>query len=89
MGEKFERCVKKVKIENKRVNPYAICHASFNKSIKRELDIGTRIERKEHGFNLKISKKIAMDHIREFSKYYTHRIYGLIALEKRMKRLKR
>ena len=40
---------------------------------KRELEIGTRIERREHGFNIKISRKIAIDHIREHSKYYTRK----------------
>lgn len=54
---------------------------------KKELDIGTRVEKKEHGFNLKTSRKIAMDHIKEFPRYYTHKVYGLIAMEKRIKRL--
>ena len=40
---------------------------------KRELEIGTKIERKEHGFNLRISRKIAMDHILENPKYYTRK----------------
>ncbi len=40
---------------------------------KRKLDVGIRIERKEHGFNLKISRKIAMDHIRKNPNYYTRR----------------
>lgn len=53
---------------------------------KRELDIGTRIERKEHGFCVRISRKIARDHIEEFPKYYTDKKYGLIAAEKKMKR---
>lgn len=53
---------------------------------RRELKIGTRIERKEHGFNIKISKKIAMDHIKEYPQYYTHKRYGLIVIEKKMKR---
>ena len=55
---------------------------------KRELEIGTRVESKEHGFNLRISRKIAMDHIKEFSKYYTHKVYGLIAIDKKIKSLK-
>lgn len=55
---------------------------------KKELYIGIKIERKEHGFNLRISRKIAMDHIKEFSRYYTDKKYGLIAIEKRVKRLK-
>lgn len=88
MGKKLERCVKEVKKKSKNINPYAVCRASLNKSIKRELEIGTRIERKEHGFNLNISRKIAKDHIKEFSKYYTHKTYGLIAIEKKLKKLK-
>ena len=55
---------------------------------KKELDIGTRIERKEHGFCLRISRKIAMDHIREFPKYYTDKNYGLIAMENKMSKRK-
>lgn len=55
---------------------------------KRELSIGTRIERKEHGFSLRTSRKIAMDHIKEFSRYYTHPRYGLTAIEKKMKKFK-
>ena len=47
------------------------------------------IEKKEHGFNLIISRKIAMDHIREAPMYYTHKKYGLIAIEKKMKESKR
>ena len=54
---------------------------------KRELDIGTRIERKEHGFNLRISRKIAMDHIKENPRYYTHKKYGIIAIEKKFKKI--
>lgn len=53
---------------------------------KRELEIGTRIERKEHGFNIRISRKIARDHIEEFPRYYTDNKYGLIAIEKKMKK---
>lgn len=89
MDKGLERCIKKVKKKINRVNPYAVCRASMNKSIKREIDIGTRTERKEHGFNLRISRKIAMDHIKETPKYYTDKRYGLIAIEKKMRKLKR
>ena len=84
MGKKLDRCVRKV--EKRIKNPYAICKSSID--ISRELKIGTRIEKKEHGFNLRISRKIAMDHIKEFPKYYTHRNYGLIAIEKKLKSIK-
>lgn len=40
---------------------------------RRELEIGTRVERKEHGFNLRISRKIAMDHIKKHPKYYSEK----------------
>ena len=53
---------------------------------KRELRIGTIIERKEHGFNLCVSRKIAMDHIKEFPRYYTDKKYGLIVMEKKLKK---
>ena len=86
MGKKFERCVKKVRESSKKVNPYAVCKASIN--ISRELRIGTNIEMKEHGFPIVISKKIARDHIKEFPKYYTHRRYGLIVIEKMMRKIK-
>jgi len=55
---------------------------------KRELDIGTRIEKKEHGFSITISRKIAMDHIKEFPRYYTDKRYGLIVAEKKMMKRK-
>ncbi len=43
---------------------------------KRELDIGTMIEKKEHGFSMAVSRKIARDHISEFPKYYTDKNMG-------------
>ena len=55
---------------------------------KRELEIGTRIEKREHGFNSRISRKIARDHIEENPKYYTHRKYGLIVIEKKLGKFK-
>ena len=55
---------------------------------KRELDIGTMIEKKEHGFSMAVSRKIARDHISEFPKYYTDKKYGLIVIEKKMMKRK-
>lgn len=51
---------------------------------KRELDIGTRIEKHGHGFSIAVSRKIARDHIEEYPKYYTDKRYGLIVVEKKM-----
>ena len=50
---------------------------------EKELEIGTKIEKEEHGYSVSISRKIARDHIKEFPKYYTDKKYGLIAIEKR------
>jgi hypothetical protein len=55
---------------------------------KKELEIGTKIEKEEHGYSVSISRKIARDHIKEFPKYYTDKKYGLIAIEKKMKKRK-
>jgi len=56
---------------------------------KKELEIGTKIEKKEHGFSMAISRKIALDHIKEFPKYYTDKRYGLIIIEKKLRNKKR
>jgi len=36
----------------------------------RQLNKGVKTERKEHGFNWKISRKIALDHLKENKNYY-------------------
>ena len=87
MPKKIERCVRRVKKKSPVVNPYAVCRASVMKTTARELTIGTRIEKKEHGFNMKISRKIAMDHIKEHPRYYTDKKYGIVVIEKKMKGL--
>ncbi len=51
---------------------------------KKELEIGQEIE-EEHGLGDKTAKKIAKDHIKEFSCYYSK---GLIPMEKRLKKMK-
>lgn len=52
------------------------------KTIKKEIHIGTQIE-KEHTDNDEIAKEIAMDHIVEIDDYYTDPDYGIIAIEKK------
>ena len=52
------------------------------KIIKKEIHIGTQIE-KEHTDNDEIAKEIAMDHIVEIDDYYTDPDYGIIAIEKK------
>ena len=54
----------------------------------RELKIGTMIEKREHGFSIPISRKIARDHIKKYPKYHTHKRFGLIAVERMMNRQK-
>ena len=48
---------------------------------KHELKIGTKIEL-EHTRSKSRARKIAMDHLREFPKYYTK---GLLPMEKKLK----
>lgn len=50
----------------------------------RELKIGTRIEL-EHTKSRKVAGRIAKDHLREFSNYYTK---GILPMEKRLKKMK-
>ena len=50
---------------------------------KKELKIGTRIEM-EHTKSKKVAGRIAKDHLREYSNYYTK---GLIPMEKRLKKM--
>lgn len=50
----------------------------------KEMKIGQRIEM-EHTSNPKIARKIASDHLKEFSCYYSK---GLIPLEKRLRLMK-
>lgn len=49
---------------------------------KKELRIGKKIEL-EHHLGKKMAEKIAKDHLKEFSCYYTK---GLLPMEKRLKR---
>lgn len=51
---------------------------------KKELKLGKKIEL-EHGLGKKMADKIAKDHLKEFSCYYSE---GLIPMEKRLKRRK-
>jgi hypothetical protein len=53
-----------------------------NKS--KELKLGMKIER-EHGGGVYNPKKIASDHIKEFSCYYSR---GLIPMEKKLRSMK-
>ena len=50
---------------------------------KKELKIGVRIEM-EHTKSKKVAEKIAKDHLKEFSNYYSK---GVLPMEKRLKKL--
>jgi hypothetical protein len=58
------------------------CKKKFS---KRELQLGIPVEL-EHTKSRKKAKKIAMQHLCEFSNYYSK---GLIPMERRLKRLSR
>jgi hypothetical protein len=51
------------------------------KDIKKEIVVGTKIEM-EHTDSKSEAKEIAMDHIAEFSDYYSNDEFGIIAIEK-------
>ena len=51
------------------------------KDIKKEMGIGTQIEM-EHTDSEEEAKEIAMDHIAEYSDYYSNEDFGIIAIEK-------
>ena len=51
------------------------------KDIKKEMGIGTQIEM-EHTDSEEEAKEIAMDHIAEYSDYYSNDNFGIIAIEK-------
>ena len=61
-------------------------------NLKKELKIGIEVERKEHGKLFtdknreKMLKGITSSHIKEFNCYYTHKKYGLLAIEKKIKK---
>jgi hypothetical protein len=58
-------------------------HNEDSKKIKREIEIGTKIEM-EHTNSKKIAKEIAIDHIKEIPDYYTNPDYGILAIEDNM-----
>ena len=51
------------------------------KDIKKEIGIGTQIE-KEHTDDDAVAKEIAMDHIAEYPDYYSNENFGIVAIEK-------
>lgn len=55
--------------------------------LKKEVAIGMKIER-EHTKSKTMQKKIAKDHIKEFGNYYTDKKYGLLHMEKMLKKRK-
>jgi hypothetical protein len=58
-------------------------HKVSVKDIEKEINVGTKIEM-EHTDSKKKAKEIAMDHIYEFSNYYTDSEYGIIAIEDKL-----
>ena len=51
------------------------------KDIKKEINLGTKIEM-EHTDSKEEAKRIAMDHVFEFSDYYSDPMFGIVAIEK-------
>ena len=68
------------KADDMSVEDLADKHNVDVKDIKKEIEVGVRIEM-EHTDDKEIAREIAMDHIFEFPDYYTDPNYGLIAVE--------
>ena len=66
--------------DNMTVQDLAEKHSVSEKDIKKEIEVGTKIEM-EHTDSKKQAKEIAMDHIAEFADYYTDPEFGIIAIE--------
>lgn len=62
-------------------------HKVSVKDIKKEIEIGKKIESEHVGSDMKKAEEIARDHISEFPDYYSNKRYGVKAVEKKMKKL--
>jgi len=69
------------KAENMTPKDLSKKHKVDIKDIEKEINVGIKIEM-EHTDSKKIAKEIAMDHIAEFSDYYTNKKHGVKASEK-------
>ena len=67
--------------DNKTPEDLAKKHDVDVSDIKKEIDIGAQIE-KEHTDYDAVAREIAMDHIAEYSDYYSDENFGIIAIEK-------
>jgi ribosomal protein L21E len=64
-------------------------HKVSIEDIKKEIKIGVKIEKEHVGNDVNKAKEIAMDHISEFSDYYSNKRYGVLASEKGLKKDKK
>ena len=62
------------------VKDIADYHNEDSEKIKREIEIGTKIEM-EHSNSKKVAKELATDHVKKISDYYTNPDYGILAIE--------
>jgi hypothetical protein len=74
------------KAQKMSVNDLAKKHSVSVEEIKKELEVGLKIEL-EHTKSKEIAKEIAMDHIAEFPDYYTNKKYGVKASEKGLEKI--
>lgn len=81
----MENKIKGGKSDGKTLESIAKKHGVSVEEIEKEIKVGIKIEI-EHTKDKELAREIAMDHIFEFPKYYTHPKYGLIATEKKMEK---
>lgn len=78
--------IKGGKADNLTVKDLAKKHKVSVDNIKKEIKIGVKIEKEHVGGDLSKAKEIAMDHVYEFSDYYSNKRYGVLASEKGLKK---
>jgi len=84
--ELVEDEIKGGKADNLTVKDLAKKHKVDVEVIKKEIRIGVKIEKEHVGNDVTKAKEIAMDHISEFSDYYSNKRYGVLASEKGLKK---
>lgn len=78
--------IKGGKADKKTLKDLAKKHKVTLDAIKKEVKLGIKIEKEHVGNDLKKAQEIAMDHVYEFSDFYTNKRYGAIASEKGLKK---
>jgi len=78
--------IKGGKADNLTIDDLAKKHKVSVEKIKKEIEIGKKIEREHVGKDTSKATEIAMDHVFEFPDYYSNKRYGLVSNEKKLEK---